>query len=60
MKCAFTGKEIPKGKGIMLVKKNGTILAFIDSKAKKNYLLGRNPRKLGWVRKQQKKKAGSN
>ena len=49
MKCAFCGKEIPKGTGIMYVKADGKILYFCGSKCKKNYLqLKRDPRKYKW------------
>jgi large subunit ribosomal protein L24e len=33
----------------MLVKNDGTILHFKDSKAEKNYQLGREPRDLEWT-----------
>ncbi|MEM3609300.1 MAG: hypothetical protein QXO21_00400 [Candidatus Anstonellales archaeon] len=55
VKCSYTGKEIPKGKGIMYVKRNGQILFFINSKAKKNYFMGRNNKKLKWIIKKEKK-----
>ncbi len=47
--CSFCGYEIPPGTGIMYVKTDGTILYFCSSKCRKNYLLGRNPRKLKWT-----------
>ena len=33
--CSFTGEEIEPGTGIMYVKKDGTVLYFKNSKAKK-------------------------
>lgn len=49
VKCSFTGKEIPKGKGIMYVKKDGKILYFLNSKCEKNFLkLNRKPIKTKW------------
>ncbi len=57
MKCSFCGAEIEPGTGIMLVKNDGKILYFCSSKCLKNYRLGRNPRKVNWVRKQRKEKA---
>ena len=36
--CSFSGKEIPKGTGMMYVKKDGTIYYFYSSKEKKNFL----------------------
>lgn len=49
VKCSFSGKEIPPGKGIMYVKKDGKVLYFYDSKCEKNYLkLNRKPIKTKW------------
>ena len=49
VKCSFSGKEIPPGKGIMYVKKDGKVLYFYDSKCEKNYLkLKRKPIKTRW------------
>ncbi|SDX83806.1 LSU ribosomal protein L24E [Halobellus clavatus] len=47
--CDYTGEEIEPGTGTMLVKNDGTILHFKDSKAEKNYRLGREPRDLEWT-----------
>ena len=50
--CAFCGKPIEPGTGIMYVKNDGTILWFCSSKCMKNALkLKRNPRKLKWTAK---------
>ncbi len=50
MKCSFTGEEIPPGTGVMYVKKDGKILWFGSSKAKKNMLgLGRKANKQAWT-----------
>jgi len=51
MKCSFCGEEILPGKGIMYVRNNGQVLYFCSSKCKKNYLLGRDPKKLKWAKK---------
>lgn len=49
VKCSFSGKEIPKGTGIMYVKKDGKVLYFLNSKCEKNYLkLNRKPIKTRW------------
>ena len=43
--CSFSHEEIEPGTGIMFVKRDGSVLWFKDSKARKNMLqLGRNPR----------------
>ncbi|GAB3027397.1 50S ribosomal protein L24e [Natronobiforma cellulositropha] len=47
--CDYSGKEIEPGTGIMYVRNDGTVLHFADSKAEKNYLLGREPRDLEWT-----------
>jgi large subunit ribosomal protein L24e len=47
--CNYTGEEIEPGTGIMYVANDGTILHFVDSKAEKNYLLGREARDLEWT-----------
>ncbi|MFC4438391.1 MULTISPECIES: 50S ribosomal protein L24e [Natrialbaceae] len=47
--CDYTGEEIEPGTGIMYVRNDGTILHFVDSKAEKNYKLGREPRDLEWT-----------
>jgi len=50
VKCSFSGKEIPKGKGLMYVKKDGTIYYFYSSKEKKNFLnLKREGRRQKWT-----------
>ena len=47
--CDYTGEEIEPGTGIMYVRTDGTVLHFVDSKAEKNYMLGREPRDLEWT-----------
>lgn len=54
-KCSFCGADVEPGYGWMYVKADGTIMYFCSSKCRKNYLnLGRNPKKVGWVRKAKK------
>ena len=47
--CDYTGDDIEPGTGTMFVRSNGTVLHFKDSKAEKNYLLGREARELEWT-----------
>jgi len=48
--CSFCGKNFPTGKGIMFVKKDGSILYFCSSKCRKNRLkLASNPVKFKWT-----------
>lgn len=49
VKCSFSGKDIPKGKGTMFVKKDGTVLWFFNSKCEKNYFLKRKARETKWT-----------
>lgn len=49
-RCSFSGEEIPKGKGMMYVKKDGTVFHFCSSKCKKNFLkLKREGRRKKWT-----------
>jgi large subunit ribosomal protein L24e len=51
VKCSFCKKEIEEGRGIMYVKRDGTVYYFCSSKCERNMLkLRRNPRKVKWVR----------
>ena len=48
--CSFCDDSIPKGTGLMYVKKDGTIFYFCSSKCKKNNLvLGREGRRQKWT-----------
>ena len=47
--CDYTGEPIEPGTGIMYVRSDGSVLHFVDSKAEKNYFLGREPRDLEWT-----------
>jgi large subunit ribosomal protein L24e len=47
--CDYSGEDIEPGTGTMYVRKDGTILHFKDSKAEKNYFLGREARDLEWT-----------
>jgi len=49
--CSFCGKRIRPGTGKMFVKADGSILFWCSSKCEKNYMLGRNPKKIKWARK---------
>lgn len=50
VQCTFCGSEMPKGTGVMFVKKNGKIIYFCSSKCEKNSLnLKRKGTKLKWT-----------
>lgn len=53
--CSFSHEEIEPGTGMMFVKKDGSVMWFKDSKARKNALkLRRNPRRLKWTQRYEK------
>ncbi|MGM5483335.1 MAG: 50S ribosomal protein L24e [Nanobdellota archaeon] len=50
VKCSFSGKEIPRGKGIMRIKPDGKIMYFYDRKCEKNmFKLNRKPQNVRWT-----------
>ncbi len=50
MRCSFSNEEIPRGTGLIYVRKDGTVLYFKNQKAKKNMLgLGRVGKKVKWT-----------
>jgi len=54
----FSGKEIPKGKGLMYAKKDGTVYWFRNKKSEKNFLkLKRSPAETKWTNQYHKEKA---
>ena len=57
MKCSFCGKTIKTGAGKMFVKTDGTVYNLCSKKCEKNLLMGRNPKRLKWIK--SKKKAGA-
>ena len=49
--CTFSGEELEPGTGLMFIKRDGTVMWFKNSKARKNALnLKRNPRRVKWTR----------
>ncbi len=56
-KDSFTGEEIPKGKGLMYVLKDGTVYWFKNKKSEKNMIkLKRSPSKTKWTEIYEKEK----
>jgi large subunit ribosomal protein L24e len=50
-KCSFCGINIPKGNGVMYVKKDGKIFYFHAKKCEKNmFKLNRKPRETKWTK----------
>ena len=53
--CSFTNEEIEPGTGLMYIKRDGSVMWFRASKARKNSLkLKRNPRRLKWTQRYEK------
>lgn len=51
-KCSFCGKEFMQGRGILFVKKDGTLLWFCSRKCKMSMIdFQRDPRKYKWTEK---------
>jgi len=49
-KCSFCGYDIPIGRGMMYIKKDGTILNFCTAKCRKAMIVyNKNPRKTRWT-----------
>ncbi|MFO7795140.1 MAG: 50S ribosomal protein L24e [Promethearchaeati archaeon] len=49
--CNFCGYQIPIGRGIMYVKRDGSILHFCSNKCRKAMLVQKkNPRKTRWTK----------
>lgn len=55
MKCSFCSSNIPKGTGKMFIRTNGEIFYFDRSKCEKNFLMGREKKKLKWTNPTKKK-----
>lgn len=55
-KCSFCGKEYDLHRGVTFVLNDGRIFRFCSSKCKKNHELGRDSRKVKWVKKRKKVK----
>jgi len=50
-KCAFCGREVRLGSGILFVRNDGSTRSYCSSKCRRNELkLRRDPRKLKWAR----------
>lgn len=58
MKCTFCSNEILPGRGKMLVKNDGTVSVYCNSKCERNAKI-RNPRAVKWTETYRKAKAGS-
>jgi large subunit ribosomal protein L24e len=56
VKCSFCGKEIPKGRGLLFVKKTGEFFYFCSRKCKRSFEMKRNPLRTKWTQRFKEKK----
>ncbi|GAB1605034.1 60S ribosomal protein L24-like [Argonauta hians] len=47
--CSFSGYKIYPGHGKRMVKADGKVLQFLNSKCERSYKMKRNPRKINWT-----------
>ena len=54
--CSFCKKNYEWPRGLTYVKSDGRVIYFCSSKCRKNHELGRQSKKVTWVRKKKKEK----
>lgn len=47
--CAFSGHDIHRGKGRIVVFRNGSSFLLANSKCRSHFMRGMNPKKLNWT-----------
>ncbi len=52
--CTFCKRRYEFPRGITVVEKNGSVKYFCSSKCRKNFEMGRDSRKVKWVKKLKK------
>lgn len=57
-KCSFCQKNYEFPRGLTLVLNDGTILQFCSGKCRKNWQMGRKAKKMKWIKKIKKTRAG--
>ncbi|HID60454.1 MAG TPA: 50S ribosomal protein L24 [Hadesarchaea archaeon] len=53
-KCSFCGGRVKPGTGLMMVKRDGTVLFYCSSKCERNAKLGRKPHHVKWTERYRK------
>jgi len=56
VRCTFCTTNVDIGRGIIFVTAKGKKLHFCSRKCRRAFYLGRNKKKLGWIRKKRKVK----
>jgi len=54
-KCSFCKNQYEFPRGITVVQKDGTPKFFCSGKCRKNFEMGRDNRKVNWIRKEKKR-----
>jgi large subunit ribosomal protein L24e len=54
--CSFCKRSYEFPRGTTLVQKDGNVKYLCSSKCRKNFLMGRDNRKVKWIKKQKKDK----
>ena len=53
-KCSFCWGRVEPGSGLMLVRRDGSIMFFCSSKCERSFDLGRKPHLLKWTERSRK------
>ncbi len=53
-KCSFCGGRVEPGRGLMLVRRDGSVLFLCSSKCERNIKLGRKPHRVKWTERSRK------
>jgi large subunit ribosomal protein L24e len=51
VKCSFCGRQIIQGRGIIFVENSGRVVNFCSAKCRKNKNMGREAKRLNWIKK---------
>lgn len=54
--CSFCKEQYEFPRGTSVVQKSGDVKYFCCSKCRKNFEMGRNPKKVKWVKKKKQEK----
>jgi len=50
-RCSFCGQQTIQGRGITYVETSGRIFYFCSAKCRKNRMMGREAKKMKWIKK---------
>ena len=55
-KCSYCGKDYDLGKGLTFILTSGEVIYLCSSKCRKNWKMGRDKKKVKWIKKTKKEK----